>query len=252
MTKDEAIEKVKKLLALSDSPNEHEAALAAVMAKKILTAYNISGLDINEETGKADFIKEFTIEVERIDEWMTELYKAVQQLYNCEVFIQFGKKGPGTIFLVFMGEAANAKIAAYVTDYLVKTIDRMASEAYEATQTPKPRWVDVSFAWNDSKGFSRLFRPVSRLHFIRSYRVGATMRIIEDILAQIERTAQEQALVPYMKEAIAKHVKEEYGSVSTLTGIRGGGSDVDVYAASMGYEDGKGISPKPAIEGGRD
>lgn len=252
MTKDEAIDKVKKLLALSHSPNEHEAALAAVMAKKILSTYNISGLDINEETGKTDFVREYVVEVGRVDEWTNELYKAVQQPYNCEVFLDFGPIGLGPTKLVFMGEAANAKIAAYVTEYLLREIDRMADEAYETTQTPTQQWVDVSFAWGNPDALNQLLRPTSRSRFMKSYRIGATMRIVEEILKQIEKVAAEQALVPYMKNAIDDHVRNKYGEIGNLEVEKEDESGIDMYAAGMGYEDGRGISPKPAIEGGQD
>jgi hypothetical protein len=50
-------DKVRKLLALSKSPNEHEAALAAERAREILDRYQISLAEVDE--------KEFTEIVEK-------------------------------------------------------------------------------------------------------------------------------------------------------------------------------------------
>ena len=47
MTEQSLIEKIKKLLALSSSPNENEAALALQMAKNLMKQYNITLADDN-------------------------------------------------------------------------------------------------------------------------------------------------------------------------------------------------------------
>jgi hypothetical protein len=43
------IDKINKLLALANSPNEHEAALAAQKASVLLTQYNLSLADLGKD-----------------------------------------------------------------------------------------------------------------------------------------------------------------------------------------------------------
>ncbi|UCU92660.1 DUF2786 domain-containing protein [Hydrogenophaga taeniospiralis] len=52
MTRDEALKKIKKCLALSRSANEHEAAAALRHAQKLMQAFSLAEEDMADSTGR--------------------------------------------------------------------------------------------------------------------------------------------------------------------------------------------------------
>ena len=44
------LDKIRKLLALSKSPNENEAAVALAMAQELMLRYNIDNIDLEQES----------------------------------------------------------------------------------------------------------------------------------------------------------------------------------------------------------
>lgn len=259
MTKTEAIEKVIKLLALSESPNEHEAALAAAHAKRILTQYNLTGLDIDEATGKHSFVKEYAVIFPVFTEWINRLSKAVEELYNCQVYISTGDpRYPDDTLAIFIGEDANAKISAYVLDYLVNAIARHAEVAWEQYEKEQEEGGYHSWVQLDPGHFFPITRSShsSKDRFIKSYCIGATMRVIDEMREEIwnnkqreQQAAQEEgALIVYMKDAIDKFVENKYGEPTPLDMPPPSQSEIDGYAASRGYQESGDIKTRPGIE----
>lgn len=248
MTKDEAIRKVQKLLRLATSPNEHEAALAAMRAKEILTKYNLTGFEINEETGQAEFVKEYTVPLAYHDEWINELSKAVKTLYNCDVFVKF--KG-AKVYLVFLGEEVNAKIASYVCAYLIVTVEEMSQKAWE-NEKARNTYNGFTFIscgprsdiWFDA------FQERRKEPFLKSYKIGLAVRLIEKIMSQVKAIPKEQALVLYMQDSIDRYVKDKYGGAKELRVECK--DDIDNYAANAGYMAGERVDIRPAIEESKD
>ena len=78
MANEKIQEKIKKLLALSSSPNEAEAALAMEKAHELLKTYNLSlsQISINEEDD-AGIIEETYMESNRLHSWKLRLVKHI-------------------------------------------------------------------------------------------------------------------------------------------------------------------------------
>ena len=78
-------EKIKKLLALAESPNEHEAKAALLKAKELMAEHKLSELDV-KDTGKKE-VKEVLLEgmqaSTRHNPWIIPLSTVIGENYCC-------------------------------------------------------------------------------------------------------------------------------------------------------------------------
>ena len=107
--------RIKKLLALSKSPNENEAALSMKMANDLIAQYRLNESEFSDYTSKV--IKS----TKRFVEWRAVLANAVEQLYAT-----YHYKDVNTGNFVFYGEELDVFMSTEMFSYLTKTIDRMA------------------------------------------------------------------------------------------------------------------------------
>ena len=106
--------KVKKLLALSKSPNENEAALAMKMANDLIGRYKLNQSEFSGYTMK-------TVKgTRRYVEWRAVLSNAVEQLYATYHF-----RDRETGEYIFYGEELDVFMSTEMYSYLVKTVERM-------------------------------------------------------------------------------------------------------------------------------
>lgn len=121
MTRDEALQKIKKCLALAASPNEHEAAAALRQAQKLmhqfgLTSDDIDLADICEHTQKAQNVP--------LVNWEARLASMVAEAFGCHVFTSVQRGWPilghtrSIRSFVYVGAGAVAEVAGYAFDVL--------------------------------------------------------------------------------------------------------------------------------------
>lgn len=81
-------EKIKKLLALSKSPNEHEAQSALAKAQQLMAEHKISMAEVEDkERRKAhEHLTGVTYSARR-DPWVLRLSKVISKNYCCESFL---------------------------------------------------------------------------------------------------------------------------------------------------------------------
>jgi hypothetical protein len=106
--------RIKKLLALSKSPNENEAMAAFAKAQKLMEEYRL---------GEAECLYErHTVKAtKRLSRWRAVLANAVAPLYCCETF---RNEYHGEI--CFYGDSFDAFMAGEMYRYLSKTIEAMS------------------------------------------------------------------------------------------------------------------------------
>jgi len=130
------IERIRRLLALSQSSNEHEAASAAEKAQTLLAEYNLSLSDIEIESDEDDITTDGEIETNSYP-WRRMLGTCVAQLYFCTYFYQtIAKEQLVNEKIVktkidkhsFVGTPTNIMVAKMMFDYLHKTVDRLAKD----------------------------------------------------------------------------------------------------------------------------
>ena len=123
MTRDQALSKIKKCLALGRSTNPHEAAAAMRQAQKLMAAHSItdremSVIDVHEVPIKACSTA--------INAWESQLASMVANAFGCDVFAR--KSGGYTahfvfvrqLHYVFIGIDAAATVACYAFETLVR------------------------------------------------------------------------------------------------------------------------------------
>ena len=131
--------KIKKLLALSKSPNENEAALALEKATALMAQYQ---LDESEFSG---YTQKSVKSTKRYVEWRAIVANAVENLYAT-----YHYRNANTGEFIFYGEELDVFMSTEMFSYLIKTIDRMASQN---------------------------IRKNAKYHFRQSYRSGLASRL---------------------------------------------------------------------------
>ncbi len=124
MVDDSIIRKIKRCMELTNSANEHEAALAfkqmqSLMQKHGVTVQHVLAADITEYTSELDVLK-------RPPNWVMRLHKVVGAALDCETFIS--RASNRNIRLIFLGVGAVTEIAGYAFDVLLRKLkeDRAA------------------------------------------------------------------------------------------------------------------------------
>ena len=120
------VSKIRKLLKLAGSPNEHEARLATEMANDLLIRHNISMQQVAQASGET--IKEkgqYTARFVRVeDKWLCQILK---DYFFIEIMARRQSIGLNSAnqtmwktILVFLGTETNVEVASFTYDYLVR------------------------------------------------------------------------------------------------------------------------------------
>lgn len=122
---DKVIEKIKKLLALSQSPNEAEAAAASIKAQQLLTQYNLNAADLQEQSEE---VGTFEVEVSsKAVSWKQFLVCGIAKANFCKAFTYVtASKTMRRVALTLVGRPANTKVAKLQYEYLSQTVERLA------------------------------------------------------------------------------------------------------------------------------
>jgi hypothetical protein len=121
MTRDEALKKIKKCLALAKSGNTHEAAAALRQAQKLMTAHSVTDhdmtmIDVHEASVKAVSTA--------ANVWELRLVALVADAFGCETYANLsGRFLPSgnctrTRTYVFVGTDAAPTVASYAYEVL--------------------------------------------------------------------------------------------------------------------------------------
>lgn len=139
--------KIKKLLALSGSPNENEASVAMCKAQELLKEHNLSMAEVKDfNFDKPDKFEAIT--GRKIPRWKQHLFASIATVFNCIPIIE-GYTGENKS-RYFFGKEVDAITAKIIFDYLSATIEREGEKV-------------------SSKGTK----------FKNSFKLGMTVRIIE-------------------------------------------------------------------------
>jgi len=112
------IEKIKKLLALSTSPNENEASTALRMAMDMLSKHNLSMTEINVEKKESVEHEEVKFTGKRFSTWRTELLNSVSDAHYCHIL-----KVSGTGVYYIIGKQTNRQATILMFTYLANVVE---------------------------------------------------------------------------------------------------------------------------------
>ncbi|MDP3427015.1 MAG: DUF2786 domain-containing protein, partial [Humidesulfovibrio sp.] len=123
MSHERILAKIRKLLSLSKSDNEHEAATAAAKAQELLSQYNLSMSDIPaDDDGKIRAATAKARTRQRLEKWASALACRTAKAFDCAYFHHFEGS------TCFVGVGADQEVCAWTYGYLYKTLLRMGSK----------------------------------------------------------------------------------------------------------------------------
>lgn len=123
MNVDKAVlDKIKKLMALTASPNLAEAEVALSKAHQILKEYNLSMEDI-EQDNRFSILEEDYLEFSKERKWRTQLSATVAD-YNYSSVLKVTRGSTSTLRIV--GKEHNIVATRVMLDYLVATVERLS------------------------------------------------------------------------------------------------------------------------------
>ncbi len=209
------IDKIKKLLALANSCNEHEAALAAAHVQRLLAAHNLAMADITaaERPDKADRVE--TDVARTLPKWIRHLSAGISSAFDCQAIHH-----PATGKMTFIGIGADVQVAAYTFTYLDRTVRKLCAGYLR-------QHADIQTAGRQ--------RELLR----QSYYLGAVSTITRLLHDQKRQTpVTPGALVP-LKEGLIKQALSEIGPIRTIHSRR---SYINATAYNQGQADGHKVS----------
>ena len=120
------LEKIQKLLALSTSPNEHEAALAAAKASELMIAHDINASQLIDNTVDEDVKSDnFAFGSTRDSNWKSVIAQGVAHLNMCEHWRSVGGK---RCYFTFLGKPSRTELCKQTLEYLCGAVTRMLED----------------------------------------------------------------------------------------------------------------------------
>lgn len=209
------IERIKKLLALSESANEHEAALAAEKAQELLAEYNIDMFDIQEtEDDPTAEVHEERAQ-SRPQAWRRSVYMAVAKMYFCEyyfiggVFVLDPNSKRGRVKRdthCFVGKPHNTEVAKLMAAYLCATILRLSSQG--SHQYPKSERARYKKSFHNAASHRLYWRIMDRIE--KAKKEGLTTAEGRNLPALLSMYDQEMS-------ANQSWINDHVGSLKTST-----------------------------------
>jgi hypothetical protein len=216
------IEKIKKLLALANSSNEHEAALAASHAQRLLSEHNLAMVDI-EATHKPDKADRVETAVSKtLPKWLRHLSAGVSDAFDCQAIHH-----PVTGIMTFIGVGADVQIAAYTFTYLDRTVRKLCSAYMKA---------------HVGKTLANRKRELMR----HSYYLGAVSTIITRLKEQKVQTPVTTGALVLVKEGLIRQAMNDMGSIRTMRSRK---SFISGDAYAKGQTDGRQVGIHHGVTG---
>ena len=133
------VKKIQKLLALSESNNEHEAQLAMLKAQELLIKHKLSLKDVKEFKTYNDSIKEKKTKISfKKAKWKAELASLVGDNFGCYVFFKTRYSHTITFFgKEYLKEGYSTK--GIENDYAMGFINGL-SEKFEEQKQANQEW----------------------------------------------------------------------------------------------------------------
>lgn len=217
------IEKIRKLLALANSSNEHEAALAASHAQRLLSEHNLAMADIESEQKPQSADKVEAAVSKTLPKWVRHLSAGVCTAFDCQAVHH-----PATGKMTFIGIGADVQIAAYTFAFLDRTVRKLCTNYMKH---------------HVSSTIANRHRELMR----QSYYLGAISTINARMREQkIQTPVTTGALVP-VKEGLIRQAMNEIGNLRT---VRSRKSYINADAYAKGQTDGRQVGIHQGIGSG--
>lgn len=255
---DKIIDRIRKLMELANSSNEHEAALAAGKAAQMMVEHQISEAELAVKRGQVDAqLEPFADELVDGDEngkitlWRFWLLNALAESMGGDVYRKFGS----TLYVI--APQSTMTTIRYLYTYLTNQVDELANMAYReeadeclssGVNAPGARSWKTAFRAGASHVISKriqLARKVTINQFVQEHSYGPSNALVT-IQAQMAMTVldkQRDALEVALKKAAPWRYGKRGKELS-------GGSANAGQSNSSGWSAGADAGGKVALPGG--
>ena len=206
------IQKIKKLLAMSKSTSENEAAIAAKKVSEILDKYNLSMSAIEAEE-EVIYEESINIGLKKMQYWFVKLSEEIGEYTYCRR-LWIMKSGP-----LYVGMKADVITASELFKYLYRTINILATE-YLSKQVTKTKGAKISERFQYCAGAAKAISDNMRLK------------------PNLNSTIKGNELVVIKNKKINEYVDTEYPKTQST---KLSSPDKSYQAYKTGYNDGSKI-----------
>lgn len=229
------VEKVRKLLALGTSSNEHEAALAVSRAQSLLAKYDltmesIENMKSDSRTSIGKRGDTITVTEGKPEGWKKDVLEAVAYSADCVVTWTYeeektpnGRKTRTLTKGVLIGFKHDVEVASYSLAFLIRTIEGMA-QAYADKLWAEIRVLEREEGITHQEAES-LFTARTGRHPLKAklyYIKGAAEEVVRTLQMEKERRNREaQAANPHAIVLQKKAAIEDFLSVERTGKTRG-------------------------------
>ncbi|ABG49948.1 hypothetical protein Tery_0492 [Trichodesmium erythraeum IMS101] len=116
------LEKISKLLALTSSPNEHEAALAAEKAAELLAKHNLSVADLGQDKDE-DITKSIVDKTGRYVTWKMWILAGIANANGCQAM-----RSTYSGEMRIVGTETNITVSRSLYEYLTAVVDKLVKQ----------------------------------------------------------------------------------------------------------------------------
>ena len=202
--------KIKKLLALSNSPNPNEAASALKMAQEMMAEYNVEKFEVGNINISEEKTPSYGGNSPPIYETLLIFY--VSTAFGCKYIHSYSRENYWKHIWVFIGLSHRAEVAAYITQILLRKLKTARKEYIKSLYRVRSKYRKTQRADDFCK---------------------AWVSTISDKLITFAQTSIEEDV------AIESFVNKNYPNLGKLNSTdRSFGRDIDSY---KGREAGKGV-----------
>ena len=190
-TTNRILEKVKKLMALAGSSNEHESFLAMKKANELMIKYNIGRFENNTQDRYT--YKIICHKKKRVENYQRRICTIIWKYFFVEVVFSSlfdAKKGETYKSIEFLGTDENVKMAEYVYYFLLNNLESLWKVYNEATNVgykhKRSYWLGIL------DGFSKKMELIDNSELLnkknytdlKTNNIGALIRQNDDILKE--------------------------------------------------------------------
>jgi len=219
---DRVLSKIKKLLALATSHNQHESELATIKSNELLLKYNLSEREIYRGLEEND--EEMLLKRIFKQQKTSPKIHAIAQILRTFFVETVYSRGDDFVYLEIFGKKSNVAIAEYVGTFLEKEFDRLWEDARSKQASLKGLASKNSFFYGVARGYCQKIEALNQM--------GGNEQTHGLIMIQKDLKEASKLAYPSLRQTVSKsrHCSE---------------------AAHLGSEAGKNLHIKHGVEEGR-
>jgi uncharacterized protein YoaH (UPF0181 family) len=236
--REKQVDKIKKLLALSASSNENEAAAALAKAMRLCAENDMSVEDF--EAGD-EIVDDIAIDFRaQIPKWNVYLYSELSDIFGCRIVYSYRRLwgGRAKTAVKFVGFSKDVEILTYISSYLVGEIKKLSSSHFKRL---RQSYFDGDDSYYDNPSAYK-----------KSYLIGMAMSVTDKAKEVFKANQSESVSAGYALVLKRGGLVDKWLSEKNLKMRKSRKTGIDELALLKGHEDGKSIAIRQGMNQGQE